>query len=439
METLEVFEDNKPWKDRVARLLIVALPNNTDGVLRKEIRKWRYTEALQYHQHILLLNNLLHIMNRNKVEDRQLIEWTQQAMYDTGRAEVQAIRTKWIEHKSAPENNARDWTFAQAIDYILAMEAAARENGSQSLFSVEDANDDRNPPNQGGGRGNKGNKGKNANDEKKTQDQGRKGKTPEEKWGDQCPNQRCNRREHGKANMDRHLKDCRYKTKATQTNFTTLKETRCCALKIVREEYDYIPVMPMTIVKKTEGTKKRTVAKSTPRVETLVFFDTGSKKLLINKVYAHELVTEKGFTSRKGQRYRVNGVDESGDGIICDSYIDLYFLMNDTPILQCALIVAGLPERLIAGRETMKTLSLTLAHGPEKEENFLKSVKYGLFHQIEGKAERKEKSLREAESFLASIREEKAKSTHEPSMFQQLDTEDLKEVFEVVRRVTFDI
>ena len=113
--------------------------------------------------------------------------------------------------------------------------------------------------------------------------------------------------------MDRHLKDCRYKGKATQTNFTdftTLKETRCCALKIVREEYDYIPLMPMTIVSKTEGKNKRTVAKSTPRVETLVFFDTGSKKLLINKIYAHELVTEKGFTSRTGQRYRVNGVDE---------------------------------------------------------------------------------------------------------------------------------
>ena len=222
------------------------------------------------------------------------------------------------------------------------------------------------------------------------------------------------------------------------TRFKTLKDLSCNGVKIVKEDYDYIPILPMTLLSTTGDNRKGKVAKGTNKVETLVFFDSGSKKLLINKDYAGELVADQGFTKRRGQRYRVNGVDESGKGVICDEYVDLYFLMGKTPILQCALIVAGLPEQLIAGRETMQTLSLTLANGPTPEENYLESKKYGLFHLNEGKAEHKEKAFKEAESFLASIKEDKAKSTHEPSMFKQLSSDDLKEVFGAARRVTFE-
>jgi hypothetical protein len=341
--------------------------DNTDGVLRKEIRGWKYTEALQYHQHITLLNNLLKIMNRNKVDDRELIDWCQGAMYATGKESIKKTRIKWIEHKNAPENNTKNWTFEQAIDYILAMESATREGAPQGTPHGHEDHPDGDQHDQGGSRRNKN---KREEKERNAQDQGRgyrNGKTPEEKWGDKCPNKRCQRREHGKAKMDLHLKECRYKQKPTQTNLTrfkTLKNLSCNGVKIVKEEYDYIPIMPMTLLAKLEGNRKGKVAKGTNKVETLVFFDSGSKKLLINKDYAGELVAGQGFTKRRGQRYRVNGVEESGNGVICDQYIDLYFLMGETPILQCALIVAGLPERLIAGRETMQTLSLTLANGP---------------------------------------------------------------------------
>jgi hypothetical protein len=153
--------------------------------------------------------------------------------------------------------------------------------------------------------------------------------------------------------MDKHLKECYHnpKTQKAQTNFTRaqqqpIKEIKVCGAAIIQEKFDYLPIMQLTLAAE-KGEKPATV-------EEVVFFDSGSGKLLLSQKFSKKLVGQNGFEIVTGQRYRVQGVDESDTGVLCDRHVKIYFMVGKTIKLTYGLVVKGLPEPIIAGRETMR-------------------------------------------------------------------------------------
>jgi hypothetical protein len=370
----------------------------------------------------------LEIMKREKVADRQLVLWMQNSMGMCDSEKTLAVLEKWVDWKSHPQNATKEFSFREAIEFVLGMEAAAREytveRKVQRRATIRPVGDASNPKN--GGKGDRPNP--------KT-DAGRK-KTQQEKWGDVCPDHKCSRREHTQAKMDKHLKECYHnpKTQKAQTNFTRapqlpIKEIRVCGAAIIQEKFDYWPIMSLKLAAE-KGEKPTTV-------EEVAFFDSGSGKLLLSQKFSKKLVGQKGFEMVTGQRYRVQGVDESGTGVWCDQPVKIYFAAGKTIKLTYGLVVKGLPEPIIAGCETMRLLHLSLHNGDLSEENFLESKRHGIHRLCPRHDDEKRKSMEAARSFLSSIQEEKLEHSPTKSLLGKPTQEDLSEVFEEGRRVTF--
>jgi hypothetical protein len=224
------------------------------------------------------------------------------------------------------------------------------------------------------------------------------------------------------------------KTLKSQTNFTRvnqqpIKEINVCGAAIIQEKFDYLPIMQLTLAAE-KGEKPTTV-------EEIVFFDSGSGKLLLSQKFSKKLVRQNGFEIVTGQRYRVKGVDESGTGVLCDRHVTIYFLVGKAIKLTYGLVVKGLPEPVIAGRETMRLLHLSLHNGDLPEENFLESKRHGIHTLCPRHSDEKRKSMQAARSFLSSIQEEKLEHSPTKSLLGKLTQEDLSEVFEEGRRVAF--
>ena len=152
-------------------------------------------------------------------------------------------------------------------------------------------------------------------------------------------------------------------------------------------------MVPVSISKGPEPDEKNAIVKT-------MFVDSGSEKLLFSTEYAAHLARDHDFTLKKGQPFLVKGVDSTQQGVKCDKYISLYFQMPGEAVEMESLVVKGLPEEVIIGRKTMRTLGFVISNGKEAEENFIASSKYDLHHQLPSREEERKRSSEEAEAYI---------------------------------------
>ena len=252
------------------------------------------------------------------------------------------------------------------------------------------------------------------------------------KYGDLCPNDGCKRREKTQPKMDQHLKSCRHDGgfKTTKTNVVKTQTLQVNVRRLKEDKFDFLPIIPMTISKGPEPNEEKEELVKT------MFVDSGSEKLLFSTKYAAHLSRDHGFTLVKGPPFLVKGVDTSRQGVKCEKYLSLYFQMPGEAVEMKGLIVKGLPEEVIIGRETMRSLELVVSNGNEPEENFISSKKYGLHHLLPSREEEKKRSSEEADAYITEMTSDQSETRQTPSMFLNLTNEDLKEVFGEDRRST---
>jgi hypothetical protein len=144
-------------------------------------------------------------------------------------------------------------------------------------------------------------------------------------------------------------------------------------------ERDYVPMLPVEIAHSREGNGFKVTA----------FCDSGSGLTLISDWLVERL--KKSSNQRwdiiPGTKYMVEGVDSTGKGVICDKTILLFMKMGSKTVEVRALMVPGLPERLVLGRDLKRATALRLIFGDEEKENRIVSDICQLSHQMISKKE----------------------------------------------------
>ena len=301
---------------------------------------------------------------------------------------------------------------------VEGYERSAHEMESLNSTTRRDTNNNSNPQTNS----NRNNKGRSQNGPNNLK------KTPKEMYGPICPNLNCRTRSH---DMASHLKVCK-REKSTSSNIVKVitLNVKLAVVKVC-DPTDYLPILPMAISPSPDSKEK---------VQVQAFADSGSEKLLIRKAFADNLVDNHGFTEEESQTFRVNGVDSSGRGVLCDRQLNMYFHVPGALILLKALVVPGLPEEIIGGRAWKRALALSISSGTKPEDNFIHSEKYSIRHQLRTDKEHKNSVKSATDSFVCVISEESRNAKIEPvkSMFSTLTKNDMEEIFRLWTPPTFE-
>ena len=106
-----------------------------------------------------------------------------------------------------------------------------------------------------------------------------------------------------------------------------------CRLTATREQ-DSLPILTQTKVKAKHG-----------NLAVWMFLDPGSGKSLISEQFYLSSVKGDNDKIYSGKKYKICGVDPTGEGINCDQHAVLTFIFpNNKTIQQEMLIVKDLPE-----------------------------------------------------------------------------------------------
>jgi hypothetical protein len=124
---------------------------------------------------------------------------------------------------------------------------------------------------------------------------------------------------------------------------------------------DYIPRLSLEIASKPDDEKGLVIS---------AFCDSGCGVTLISD-WLEEKILEKfpRLKADKGVKYLVKGVDSSGKGVECSKTILLYLKIGSKVIEITALVVPGLPEKIVLGRNLKRKTNIILKFGKNPEEN----------------------------------------------------------------------
>jgi hypothetical protein len=242
-----------------------------------------------------------------------------------------------------------------------------------------------------------------------------------ERWGPVCKFPSCKTRSF---DLDTHMKTCRRNPANTASNMVKVinLNVNLAAVKVINSK-DYLPLLPL-LVSPSED------AKSSLEIE--VFVDSGSQKLLIRGSFADLLVKQHHFVETEEQTYRVNGVDASGKGVLCHRHLVMHFHAGDSILAMKALIVPGLPEDVIGGRDWKRALNLTISSGEKEEENFIHSKLYNISHPLMTERKYRKAIQSVTDSFVCTVEKEDfttARTKNMKSMFSSLSKQDMEEIF----------
>ena len=241
----------------------------------------------------------------------------------------------------------------------------------------------------------------------------------QQKFGTLCPNTNCKHREKGKEAMTKHQKNCRFKK--TKTNLTII---RVLLGSSIGSDVDYAPILPVSVVDTEEKMHDEDINLS-------AFCDSGSEYTLISeRLQLYLAKYSKAWSAQIGKtKFLVEGVDHTGDGIVCNRVVNLSLRIGDTIVDAQALIVPGLPESLVLGRDLGRAINLVLEQGETPEQNRIIARKVGLDHQMMTKHDYQAIVRKEMEM---AVRELEAQETALPTLrtYASITIEEIDEIFE---------
>ena len=224
--------------------------------------------------------------------------------------------------------------------------------------------------------------------------------------------------------MDNHKKHCKFrkpKQNATNANLTTVT----VMLGSIEPE-DYMPILNV-FLRPNQSEEKG--------VEAKAFIDPGSGFTLISKNFQQSLSSDyPDWQPVKGSQYLVKGVDATGKGVVCKETITIFLRLGsagDREVEITALIVPGLPERLVLGREVQRETELRLIFGPNKADNKIVSEPFGVDQQMLTTLELEGKSREEMDTAAMEIvAESNLTRVQAYRTFTSCTTAEMEEIFE---------
>ena len=389
------------WDAKVALLLNKAIPANLNQTLKQEARRLEYISAASYQQQILKFNKLLGDLSAKEFSDEEMISCVENALGRGAEASHRQILSDWTAWKCDPDH-AGQQTFEMAMRRITSYEIAFQEN--ERRFQISKTQQNQNQRTQ--------------LSQKEYQ------KQQQVRFGDLCPFTNCKHREKTKEAMDNHKKHCRFrkpKQNATNANLTTVT----VMLGSIEPE-DYMPILNV-FLRPNQSEEKG--------VEAKAFIDPGSGFTLISKNFQQSLSSDyPDWQPVKGSQYLVKGVDATGKGVVCKETITIFLRLGsagDREVEITALIVPGLPERLVLGRDVQRETELQLIFGPNKADNKIVSEPFGVDQQMLTTLELEGKSREEMDTAAMEIvAESNLTRVQAYRTFTSCTTAEMEEIFE---------
>jgi hypothetical protein len=361
------------WDAKVALLLNKAIPANLKQNLKQEARRLEFVTAASYHQQMLKFNKLLSDLSAKEFSDDEMIACAENALgRGTGKLHNWILK-EWTTWKCDPDHvNQR--SFETAMRRISSYEIAFQENARMEQTR------------------------KQQNNHQQTQlSQQQNLEYLQNKFGELCPNTNCKHREKTNEGMAKHKKTCKWgkqnKPSVTKANLTTVT----VMLGSIEPE-DYMPILAVSL---------RPTPSEETGVEAKAFVDPGSGFTLISKDFQESLTSQyQSWKPTKGRQYLVRGVDSTGKGVVCAETIAIFLGMGSDrkqAVEIKALIVPGLPERIVLGRDVQRQTGLQLLFGKNRADNRLVSEQLGVNQQMLTALELEGKSKEEMEEAATQI------------------------------------
>jgi hypothetical protein len=413
---------DQSWDKRIATLLQKAIPVDLTNALKAEAENLNFSASFEYREQVNNINNLLSNMGQKQIEDATLVRWLENALSYSNEPSHANLLEKWNTY-SMDSDHSEPFSFDQAIEKICSYELAL-EKGSILM------------------QRNKGRKPTAETNPKPGQKPGQGWSEAElqKKFGTLCENDGCRHRDKTEVKKAEHLKKCKFAQKKVQfnvssnltgvepqggdsgPNLNTVKVLSYLGRVESSLDSDYVPRLTIEIKPGPDEEKGLAIS---------AFCDSGCGVTLISD-WLEEKILELFplLKVSKGVKYLVKGVDSSGKGVECSRTLLLYLKIGSKLIEITALVVPGLPERIVLGRNLTRKTNIILKFGSRPEENRIVSATCDLDQKM---ITAKEYQKMEHEEMSAAAEEVAVQSSPMPieafRTFVSASKEEVEEIF----------